>query len=184
MSRKGITLMEMMFVIIIMVLTVGILLESERQVHASFQLADISVSLQSQARIAVNRVAADLQQTNAATVIIVHDAPVAGTDTIQYSLPVFGGNPIAPVWNTAGIQWDPAAFTISVDQVTGRLLRQQGTNTVVLANNVKAINFINNAGNPALNLTELRVVLTMQGVANNGRVFALTRTSTLRMRNS
>ena len=184
MSRKGITLMEMMFVIIIMGLTVGILLESERQIHASFQLADISVALQSQARIAINRIATDLQQTNAASVAIVHDAPVVGTDTIQYSLPVFAGNPFVPGWNNLGIQWDPAAFTISVDQATGRLLKQQGANTIVLANNVNKVNFINHAANLTLDSTELRVILTMQGVASNGRAFSLTRTATLRMRNS
>lgn len=174
-KRAGFTLVEVMIVTVILTMLAGILLGTIMEVNSIFRITDITATLQSNARSALNKMALDLRKTSRVKISIAEDSPSEGIDKITYVLPKVDayGEPIL----TAGgdIDWDTVnSITIKLDPAKGQLLKD----STVLANDVKKINFYN-----ASFSDELKITLELEQTDYKERVYSLTFTSYVYMRN-
>lgn len=185
-SLSGLTLVEILVVCAIVAVMVGILTFAIIQIHSVFQSADVQAGLQSDGRVAINNIIADLRRTSYTQKSILADTPVVGTDAIVFHLPLDADSDgLADIVGDV-LQWDPTDVTISLDTATSQLKKTISGNSyfAVLANNVKSISFYDHALDSNLGLSELRVVLELQKANKEGRVFNYTSASIIDMRNN
>jgi len=171
---RGFTLIEAITVSVVGVIVMIAMISGFIMIQYILQVTNISTLLQSDARAAVRHMTADLRQSTMGYVNIAQNTPAVGTDRIQYSLPLDDVNP----------DWvDAPVVTIQLDPATNRLLRTEGANTKILANNVNAVNFVDHGINAALYLNELQVSLELERSDVRGKVRSINSTSVIYVRN-
>lgn len=198
MRRGGFTLLEMLFVVLIMSIISGILFAAMYQSRIIFQAADISVGLQAEARQAIQRIMLDVSRTNRSRIIITPNYPAAGTDQLTYQLPSYSGTPSEPTLTGGAITWDANACTINRDPavtipvlhtpgstapVAAPLLQSQGGSSSVWATHANQVNFYDHNRDPALYLDEVRISLLMRQTSKEGYVYSTSAVATVKMRN-
>jgi len=183
-KAKAFTLMEVLVVTIIMGVFITILSTALVQTRSVFETTDILVKLQENTRLAIVKLSNDLIRTSSTQISITQNSPSLGTDRIVYFLPQDADSNGIPDYTINGTQWDISSITVSLDSSgTGRLLKNQGADTTILAQNVKSVRFIDHNIDSSLYLDELHMVLEMENTSYEGRVYNLTSTSVVNMRN-
>ena len=184
MRRRGFTLMELLVVAIILTVFIAVLSVAVLQARSVFETTDILVKLQENVRLAVRKMSADLRRTAPGQISITQNIPVAGTDRIVYFLPMDAGGDGNPDYTINGTTWSASATTISLDAGgTGRLLKTVGGDTLILAQNVKSVRFIDSSINSSLYLDEVQIVMELEDTSFEGRVHNIVSTSVINMRN-
>ena len=184
MQKRSLTLMEVLVVTIIMAVFVAILGVALVQTRSVFETTDILVRLQENARLAISKPSNDLMRTSISQVTITQDVPSAGTDRIVYFLPQDADSNGVPDYTTNGATWEVGSVSVSLDPSgTGYLLKSEGGNTTVVAQNVKSVRFKDYLIDSGLYMDELQIVLEMEKTSYDGRVYNSTSTSVINMRN-
>ncbi|MFC1753187.1 PilW family protein [Thermoproteota archaeon] len=183
---QGFSLIEFMVAMIIFIVMVGILLASTYHARSIFQTSDISATIQSSTRLAMQDISNDLKRTSRTRISIIQNNPTSGTDSIFYSLPLDSNLDGQPDLDSSGnIVWDTLNITIWLSPTyAGQLTRVGGDgSTEVLAQDVAYVNFADQGIDVSLYQDELEVVL---GLAKNdlqGRTYSTSLTSVINMRN-
>jgi len=81
-----------------------------------------------------------------------------------------------PVWSASGI-------TLSLDADANTLIRTEGLDSEVIAENVMQVNFTSHATNPSLYFDEVRVVLELEKTSSMGETYNRVFPSTINLRN-
>jgi len=183
MKDKGLTIVEVAISSIILSVIAGLLITAYMQGISIFQTADINSTLQGNARTAFNMLSLDLRKTSRNQIQIIQNNPFSGTDTIIYHLPrESAGMPVLTGDNT--IDWNTSTITIGLDQIEPkRLVKDIDGVKAPITHNVKSIRFIDHTIDSALQLDELKVILNMEETGTAGKVYNLTYTCIINMRN-
>lgn len=179
----GFSLLEVLIVAAIGAILVGILAASLIQFRSIFQTGDVSVGLQQEMRLAMQYMTSELRRTSLAQMAITQNSPDVGTDSILYHLPIDSDADGLPDLVSDVLQWDSVDITISVDSATSSLIKSMGGSNAILGHNVTSVRFINHALDAALNLNELKIILTLQKTGKDGRLFTLASAAIIDMRN-
>ena len=185
MRRRGFTLLEVLIATIICALLFGILSAAILESRSIFQTSDILATLQAGTRLAILRMTSDLRRTSISQINIIQNSPIVNTDTITYSLPLdvdLDGIPDDLTRSTPNF-WDSNIVTISFDPTTNSLLKSAGGNIVVLASNVKRINFLDYTLDTSLSMDELKIILDLEKATYKGRIYNKNSTSIVSTRN-
>lgn len=181
MKNKGVTFIEILIVALIMGIITGMMLSAFMQTNSLFQTVNIPATQQAAIRRLVNSMALDLNSTSRPQIQITQDFPYPGCDRIRYRLPQYSSG--QPVLSGLVIVWDSDIF-INLDPAgTGRLLKTQGGNVRVLADNVNSINFFDQSRDATLAADELKIILNLRNISPQQRVYNMGSTSIVNMRN-
>jgi hypothetical protein len=190
MNKKGVTLTELLWVSAILVIVMAALVVSLVGLQSIFQAIKETAMIETEARVAGRMIAWELKETSRGRITITQNTPLAGTDEIEYYLPVMvdtdtDGKPDTPSVVGGSIQWDATPVTIALEPGnTGRLLRTEGAYQIVLANNVRRIKFSSNDLDPDLFPDELEIILELEKTGFAGRAYNTAATFFVDMRNS
>ena len=190
MNNKGVSLTELLWVTAILVIVIAALTVSLMGLQSIFQAIKETAMIETEARVAGRVIAWELKETSRNRITITQNTPAAGTDVIEYYLPVMvdtdtDGKPDTPSIAGGSIQWDATPVTIALEPGdTGRLLRTEGADQTVLADNVKRINFLSNDLDSDLSPDELEITLELEKAGFSGRTYNTAVTFFIDMRNS
>jgi type II secretory pathway pseudopilin PulG len=191
--RKGLTIIEVMIATGISVLLLAAVMMSSMQMQAMFYTTDVTSNLQTQGRLALNRLAADLRRTDAQDIItpqahqisITQNSPVGGTDTITYQLPQdtspIDGEP--DIDANGNIIWSGTDIMVRVDTSERRVVRSEAGVATSLASNVEKINFIDHSIDGSILLDNLKITLELSKVTPAGRTVTVESTMIVDLRN-
>ena len=185
MNRKGFTLFETLLVSGILVILLAALMLASTEMRGLFYASDVLATFQHEARLAINSMATDIRRTSLSQITITQDYPVAGTDRLQFYLPADSDKDGVPDMSAGSLVWDPNVVTIEAEVVGTemRLIRTQGADTEVLADNLKSITFIDNSINSSLFIDEVNIILELEKTAGTGKTFSISLTSIVNLRN-
>jgi hypothetical protein len=181
--KDGFTVVEMLVTAFLFVLVMLAVVTAGIQMRSIFQSTDISAVLQQEARVAIRVITDDLRKTNRSRITITRDYPEAGTDRIVYELPQDSDSDGVPDFS-GGLIWDINTVTIQLEEAgSTRLIRSQGSDTTVLAENVKSINFADSGIDTSLYINEVKIDLELEGSVGATRTTGILYTFFVRMRN-
>jgi len=185
MTRRGITLVEILVSTVICALLFGILAAAAIESSSVFQTADVLAILQADARLALIKMVSDLRETSLSQIAIAKDTPIVNTDTIQYYLPLDANLDGVPddLTRSSSNFWDLNIITISFDPSTKSLIKNKGTNIDVLANYIKGIYFFDYTLDNTLSMNELKIILELEKATSQGHVYNTNYTAVVSMRN-
>ncbi|MGB2630114.1 MAG: hypothetical protein WBD24_04090 [Candidatus Omnitrophota bacterium] len=190
MNNKGVTFTELLWVSAILVIVMAALVVSLVGLQSIFQAIKETAMIETGVRVAGRMIAWELKETSRGRITITQNTPLAGTDEIEYYLPVMvdtntDGKPDTPSVVGGSIQWDATPVTIALEPGDmGRLLRTEGAAQIVLANNVRRIKFLSNDLDPDLFPDELKIILELEKTGFTGRTYNTVATFFVDMRNS
>ncbi len=188
-ENKGFTLVEIMIVVALAVILVGVLITAMIETRDIFNVTTTSATVEENTRTAIARLTQELMTTDKDKISIARDvctngSACPGTDTITYVLPKYSSG--TPVLTSDGeVDWDtdnPVKVGLNSSDAA-QLIRIQGGESVVLANNVKKINFVDHNLDSSLYLDELKVTIEVEKTTPRGRVYTVTSTGVVNMRN-
>lgn len=168
-SLTGFTLLELMVVLLIVTVLGVALVATMSSGRTSWHEADTRISIQEELRRAIRQMIDDLSQSSVNKINI-------SADNGNYSSLSF--NVSTGVNNATGaIVWssDPITYSLS----GGQILRVQGSDTRVLANNISALNFVRYANSTKI----VRLNLTAQKTTPYGRLLNASMSAAVYMRN-
>ncbi len=184
MVKKAFTLAEVLIVAIIISILMGVMLAAVIQSHAIIETTNTLTLLRQEKRLAVSKLSNELRNTSLSEITITQDSPASGTDKIEYYLPADSDHDGVPDLSSGDIVWDTANhITIELDTSSHELKRTEGSNVTVLARYVKSIRFLDHSLQSSLYLNELKVTLEMEKTSYQGRVYNISSTFTVYMRN-
>jgi hypothetical protein len=127
----------------------------------------------------------DLRKTNIAQVTITQDYPVSGSDRITLRLPVDSDKDGVPDLGLGGITWSADPVTFKVEPVDGklRLIRDESSDIIVLAENVKSVSFMDYTIDTDLYMDEIKIILELEETDATGKTTNMVFTSTVNLRN-
>ncbi|RKY42973.1 MAG: hypothetical protein DRP85_01205 [Candidatus Makaraimicrobium thalassicum] len=191
MNNKGFTLTELLFVCIILIVMIVALVGALVGMNSVFHAITDTAAIENEARVAGYLIGRDLRRTSPWPITVVtQDSPFSGTDVITYKLPVMldtdsDGVPDTPDLTGGSIQWNATPVSIGLDPAdTSRLIRTEGAQTTLLAENVKSIRFLSHSEDAALYFDELKIILELEKTNAMGRKYNTVSTSIVDMRNS
>ena len=193
MVRKGFTLAEVLIVAIIISILMGVMLAAVIQSHAIIETTNTLTLLRQEKRLAVSKLSNELRNTSlkdcqeytspceeGRCITITQDSPASGTDKIEYCLPADSDHDGVPdLSSDCKITWC-TKHTIELDTSSHELKRN---NVTVLARYVKNIRFLDHSLQPSLYLNELKVTLEMEKTSYQGRVYNISSTFIIYVRN-
>lgn len=187
-NAKGFTLTEVLVGAAILVIISSIMLSFFIQGANLWQLLIRQSDLRSTARNAMAFMTQELRnatrtsEANPSPNLTIPSKP--NNNSLDFFLPVdLDGNGLI-VDSIGATEWD-TSNKIQYQYVPGlnRLRRLEKGNQYIIANNVTSIEFEDNSINPDLYNNELKVILTVEGVIQQGRVVSVTLTSVVNLRN-
>jgi Tfp pilus assembly protein PilE len=186
-GRRGLSLVETVITVGIMLLTVDIAYNVYVTNFDMWDVGNEQAELQYQARSALNRMTAELRNTTRTSTqtpspnISIPSTP--NNKSIQFTLPEedMGGG--VSVVNDE-IDWDTNT-NIQYQYVPGQkeLRRSVGGTHLVLASNVSDVQFIDTGIDGSLLRDELKIVLTLQKTIRGGKVITATAQGIVKLRN-
>lgn len=190
MKRRSFTLIETMFVVALTAVITILLVTSLNELRSFFQMTDILINIQADARSAINKMSLDLRtasskpSTSPPKINITQNQPSAGNDSITYCLPNYSGG-VPVLLGDGSLSFDEAhPITIQLDPAgTKYLLKIQNGNTYIISHDVENIKFIDHGIDTSLYLDELKIIISLSRVANDGRTYRTNLTSLVNMRN-
>jgi hypothetical protein len=184
-NSKGFSLVEVLIVSFFLVLLVVAVVTSGVEMRSVFQATGTSVTLQQEARIALNYIISDLRGSSMSVISITADSPESGYDKITYQLPQDVNDDGVPDLISGNIMWDPQYYTIEVqadgddyDLVKYKLWESPE----VISENIKSITFEDSTDDTSLYPTEVRVTLELEKIDGDGRVNNIVLKSTVNTR--
>lgn len=165
MTRKGLTLIEILVAMFIFSIVLGALFTVLAAGRVSWNAGASQVDVQQEARKALDMMVKELRQTASAKI---SNVPADGTayNTITFQTPIITitRDPITGKVVGININWS-GNIQYSLGGLNGRqLLRAQGGIQRILANNILSIGFTRNAGTPTvLNITATAQKNTFSG---------------------
>ena len=183
MVRKGFTLAEVLMVAIITAILMGVMLAAVVQSHSIIETTNTLTLLRQEKRLAVSKLSNELRGTSLSEITITQNSPASGTDTITYHLPADADHDGVPdLSSSVNIVWG-TDITIELDPSSHELKRTKDGNVTVLARYVKSVRFLDHSLQPSLYLDELKVTLEMEKTSYQGRVYDISSTFIVYMRN-
>ncbi|MBD3426307.1 MAG: hypothetical protein GF409_03635 [Candidatus Omnitrophica bacterium] len=198
-DTRGFSLVEVLIVSFFLVLLVVAVITSGVEMRSVFQATGTSVSLQQEARLAMNSmlngiIDPDLNQywyglRNAfrSSVVITKDTPVTGFDRIRYQIPLDQSEPPdgVPDLVSGEITADPQFFIIGAQQNGDDIelvLYKRWQTPQVISENIKSIEFQDSTDDSSLYPTEIRIILELEKTDADGRTDNMVLTSTVNLR--
>ena len=129
--KKGLSLVELMVVLLLITVIGAALFTVLSTGRTSWYSADTQISLQQELRKAMRQVTDDLRQSSGSQISF----PADGNAYNSISFFVAEG-----ILGSGAINW--SADAINYTLTDGQIMREQGTDSRVLANNVTAMNFV------------------------------------------
>lgn len=179
-KKRGLTLIEIVVVTAIGAGLMGLILTILLQTRGTFQNSESTVAMQENARLIIAKLSQELRNSSPNQISITQNSPASGTDTLVYHLAKDAdGNDIPDLTAGDAIDWGNA-ITIQVNPAEKRLYKN---GSEILGNNIKSINFTNHAMDGSLYTNELKIDVEMEITAAGGKVYNITISSTVNMRN-
>ncbi|MBN1587558.1 MAG: hypothetical protein JW937_09070 [Candidatus Omnitrophica bacterium] len=154
-----------------------------------YEIGQARADMQAQARNAIQRIGDDLRNATVTSAGIpspnlqIAAAPPNNTG-LTFSIPSdLDGNGLITDAN-GQLEWDtgnPITYQFLAD--TSQLVRRQGANTTVLANNVQSVEFFNFMMDSGLEREELRIDLTLVKTTGTQRVITYDYSTVIQVRN-
>ena len=187
-NARGMTVMEMMIVVTIVMVIGGSLIAFMAQSWASWEVKNIEADLRLTAQTALDQIARELRlgtvTTGAGSPPRASVPAAPGNTSLTFYLPTdIDGNGL--IIDAAGaVEWD-AANPVQYQHVpaSGQLTRTAAGVTRVLANDVQTAVFANQAIDGTLQNNEVRMTLTLRRVSTRGYPITLTTVMTVMLRN-
>jgi len=193
MKKISLTLVEVMISTIVTIILFMVLIMSFGQARTIFSFSDVSITLQAEERIAMNRIIAEVRMADSKDILspqwfqiqITQDLPQAGTDTLVYHLPRDSSpeDGVPDLDSNGNMIWDPNSITLNLDPVKKQLIRDDGTTQIILLNNVKKINFIDYTIDAGLALDNLKIILELEKIDLGNRAVNKVTTAIVNLRN-
>lgn len=184
-NSKGFSLVEVLIVSFFLVLLVVAVITSGVEMRSVFQATGTSVTLQQEARIAMNSMINDLRGSSIAVINITENSPGPGYDKITYKIPLDVNDDGVPDLIAGDIMWDPQYYTIEVqsdDDDYDLVKYKLWESPEVISENIKSISFEDSTDDTSLYPTEIRITLELEKTDGDGRVNSIVLKSTVNTR--
>jgi hypothetical protein len=183
-AKNGYTLSEGLVVACLSAILIGSVIFVLTNATSYLLHADTMSSLQFDARIATRKMVSELGRTTLAFVTISQSVPIIGDDSIRYRLLAdHNGDGVPDQISTGDPDWSQGEdITIALDTNSHNLIRSSSSGDMVIAHDVKVINFMSHTNTPSLAMNELRISLQVEKIVN-GRSYTFDMVSVVTMRN-
>ena len=170
-QRTGFTLLEIMLVLVIVIMIGSALTMSMSSGRKTWASADTQISIQQDLRQAMMQITKDLRDSGEHHI----SCPPDGNPCTSVSFNVPEGFSVGN--ETGSIVWsDDITYSIS----SGQIIRHNGTDTLVLANNVTAMTFVRD---PTIPSRMVKITLSAQRETIFGNLLNATLVSAVQLRN-